>query len=151
TREADGTRAHFGSHSVLPERRGMSPDAAAPAAPASDRPRSGPEPPPAAELERVRARDREALGRFFERYFDLVYGVSLRLLGSREAAEDLTQEVFFKVQRAAGQIDPQRDPAPWLTTIVYNAARDVWRSRAHQLERRSASLDADAAPAATLA
>ena len=121
----------------------MSPEADAPADPAGAAPDRRAAPPPRDELERVRARDPEALGRFFERYFDLVYGVALRLLGMREAAEDLTQEVFFKVQRAADQIDPSRDPAPWLTTIVYNAARDVWRSRTHQLARRSASLDAD--------
>jgi len=129
----------------------MSPDAVAPAAPASSPRRSGPEPPSSEELERVRARDRDALGRFFERYFDLVFGIALRLLGSREAAEDLTQEVFFKVQRAADQIDPRRDPAPWLTTIVYNACRDVWRSRGYRLARRSASLDADPAAALRLA
>src|SRR4029077_12114053 len=132
-------RAHSASNFVLPLEAGMSPDAVAPSAPGST-PQRRPEPPSSEELERVRARDRDALGRFFERYFDLVFGIALRLLGSREGAEDLTQEVFFKVQRAADQIDPRRDPAPWLTTIVYNACRDIWRSRGDRLPRRGQSL-----------
>lgn len=100
-------------------------------------------PPSREELERVRMRDREALGRFFDRYFDQVFGLVLRLLGDRTAAEDVTQEVFFKVHRAAHQMDPARDPGPWLATIATNACRDVWRSGAYRLGRRSASLDDD--------
>jgi RNA polymerase sigma-70 factor, ECF subfamily len=102
---------------------------------------------PRAVLERVNARDPEALGLFFDRYFDLVFGLSQRLLGDRTQAEDVTQEVFCKVHRAAHRLDPGRDPAPWLTAIVYNACRDLWRSGAHRLGRRTGSLDE---PAVTL-
>ena len=108
------------------------------------------EPPPREELERVRMRDRDALGRFFDRYFDQVFGLVLRLLGDRTAAEDVTQEVFFKVHRAAHQLDPARDPGPWLATIATNACRDVWRSGAYRLGRRSASLNDDPQLADTL-
>jgi RNA polymerase sigma-70 factor, ECF subfamily len=101
-------------------------------------------------LERVRARDPEALGVFFDRYFDQVFGLVLRLLGDRTAAEDVTQEVFLKVHRAAHQMDAARDPAPWLAAIATNACRDVWRSGAWRLGRRTASLDDDPALAGTL-
>jgi RNA polymerase sigma-70 factor (ECF subfamily) len=92
-------------------------------------------------LEGVKRRDREALGRFFDHYFDHVYRLVHRLLGERAAAEDVTQEVFFKVHRAAHLLDTTRDPAPWLTTIATNACRDVWRSSAHRMARRSESVD----------
>jgi RNA polymerase sigma-70 factor (ECF subfamily) len=98
----------------------------------------------------VRARDPEALGAFFERYFDRVYGLIFHLLGERSAAEDATQEVFLKVHRAAAQLDPSRDPAPWLSTIAYNTCRDLWRSGAYRLGRRSASIEQDAAVTARL-
>ena len=97
----------------------------------------------ATDLERVRMRDPEALAAFFERYFDRVYGLVYRLLGDRTLAEDMTQEVFLKVHRAAHQIDPSRDPMPWLMTIAHNACRDLWRSSAWKLTRKSASLDGD--------
>jgi RNA polymerase sigma-70 factor, ECF subfamily len=103
-----------------------------------------------AELERVRNRDPEALAAFFERYFDRVYGLVYRLLGNRAQAEDMAQEVFLKVHRAADRIDPMRDPMPWLMTITHNACRDLWRSNAWKLTRRSASLDGDSPLAETL-
>jgi RNA polymerase sigma-70 factor (ECF subfamily) len=95
-------------------------------------------------LERVRARDPEALAAFFERYFDHVFGLAYRLLGDRAAAEDVTQEVFLKVHRAAPRLDASRDPAPWLTAIAVNACRDVWRSGAYRMGRRSDSIDGSA-------
>src|SRR5205814_249964 len=81
----------------------------------------------AADLERARDRDPEALAAFFEAYFDRIYALVYRLLGNRAAAEDVTQEVFLKVHRAVDRLDPQRDPGAWLSTIAYNACRDLWR------------------------
>lgn len=92
-------------------------------------------------LERVRDRDPEALGQFYDRYVDRVFGLALRLLGNRAAAEDITSEVFLKVHRAAAQLDASRDPGPWLAAIATNACRDLWRSGAHRLGRRSDSIE----------
>jgi len=121
------------------------PAAGSPAHP--DGPASGPlAPPPGLSrdlLERARARDPEALAAFFERYFDRVYGLVYRLLGERAAAEDMTQEVFLKVHRAIDRLDPDRDPGPWLTTIATNACRDLWRSGAYRIGRRSGSIEGD--------
>ncbi len=99
----------------------------------------------------MRARDPEALGAFFERYFDRVYGLVYHLLGERTAAEDVTQEVFLKVHRSAAQLDASRDPAPWLAAIAYNTCRDLWRSGAYRMRRRSASIEQDAAVTLRLA
>ena len=88
--------------------------------------------PPAALLEGVRARESAALAMFYERYFDLVYSLAARLMGERSMAEDVTQDVFLKVWRAAPGLDVARDPAPWLTAITCNACRDVWRSGAYR-------------------
>jgi RNA polymerase sigma-70 factor (ECF subfamily) len=99
------------------------------------------EPPSREELERVRAGEPEALGKFFDRYFPMVFGLVARLLGSRTAAEDATQDVFLKVYQAIGRLDPERDPGPWLTTIAYNVCRDRWRSSAGRMERQSSSVD----------
>lgn len=133
-------------------------DAASPPAPSGGRdggvgvqePRGGTAPPSREELERVRRREPEALAAFFERYFDQVYGIVHRLLGERAVAEDVTQDVFLKVHRAAHQLDPGRDPGPWLTAIACNACRDLWRSGAWRMGRRSASVDDDPTVAARL-
>lgn len=91
----------------------------------------------------MRARDPEALARFFEATFDRVFGLVYRLLGERSMAEDVTQDVFLKAYRALERLDPRRDPAPWLTAIAYNTCRDLWRSGAYRLGRHSASIDGD--------
>lgn len=104
-------------------------------------PGSAPAPLPRHVLERVRLRDPEALGEFYDRYVDRVFGLALRLLGDRVAAEDITSEVFLKVHRAAAQLDASRDPAPWLAAITTNACRDLWRSGLHRMSRRSDSIE----------
>ena len=97
--------------------------------------------PPREELVRVRDRDPEALGAFFDRYFPVVYGLMARLLGNRTAAEDATQDVMVKAHRAIDRLDPDRDPGPWLTTIAYNVMRDRWRSASGRMDRESSSID----------
>jgi RNA polymerase sigma-70 factor (ECF subfamily) len=92
-------------------------------------------------LERVRERQPRALSQLFEFYFERIYGLAFRLLGDRPAAEDVTQDVFQKVYRAADQLDPDRDPGPWLLAITHNLCRDLWRSRAYKLSRRSQSIE----------
>jgi RNA polymerase sigma factor (sigma-70 family) len=86
-------------------------------------------------------REPRSLALLFRAYFPEVYSLAYRLLGDRHLAEDITQEVFLKVHRSAHGYDPGRDPGPWLTTITYNACRDLWRSRAYKLRMRSRSVD----------
>ena len=100
-------------------------------------------------LERVRAREPEALGIFYDRYMDMVFGLAARMLGNRTLAEDATSEVFLKVHRAADRLDASRDPAPWLVTITTNVCRDLWRSAAYRASRRAADVH-DPLTAATL-
>ena len=97
--------------------------------------------PPLEVLEGVRRRDPNALGRFFDRYFDSIFGLAYRLLGDRTAAEDVAQEVFLKVHRAADRLDTGRDPMPWLTAITCNACREYWRGRHVRAAARAVPLE----------
>jgi len=63
-------------------------------------------------------------------------------VGDIHDAEDLTQEIFFRVYRAAHRLDPGRDPVPWVMAIAYNACKDFWRSAARRMSRRSVSIEA---------
>ena len=93
------------------------------------------------ELEAVRARQPRALEAFFERHFDRVYSLAYRLTGDDQMAQDVTQDVFWKVHRAIHQLDPKRDPRPWIHTITYNTCREIWRSGAHRMRTRSVSIN----------
>lgn len=85
-------------------------------------------------LEGVRRRDRDALARFFDVAFPYVFSLAYRLTGNRHTAEDVAQDVFLKVHRAADRLDVDRHPKPWITTITYNACRDVARRGASSPE-----------------
>ncbi len=91
--------------------------------------------------QRLPARDPEALARFFDAFFERVYGYIRRTVQDEHLAEDLTQDVFLQIHRALPTYDPERDLRPWVFTIATNRIRDLWRSRAHQEGRHEASLD----------
>jgi len=101
-------------------------------------------------LERVTTRDSHALGMLFEFYFERIYALAYRLLGDHAGAEDVAQDVFRKVYRAADQLDPSREPGPWLMSITHNVCRDYWRSRGYKLSRRTSSMDEHESLMATL-
>ncbi|MBJ7328735.1 MAG: sigma-70 family RNA polymerase sigma factor [Solirubrobacteraceae bacterium] len=97
----------------------------------------------AALLQRVAAGDRGApLEELYERYERRVWAVGLRRLGDRGAAEDVVQETFVRLWRAAGRFDPERGTVgALLMTIAYRAAADLGRKRAGQAP--VVSLDTD--------
>ncbi len=102
--------------------------------------------PPDLELsprERValRARDRGALERFYEVYFDRIYGYVRRLLKEEHLAEDVTQDIFMHVHRALDSYDPERELRPWMFTIATNKVRDYWRSRRFADGQREVAAD----------
>jgi RNA polymerase sigma-70 factor (ECF subfamily) len=95
--------------------------------------------------ERLARGDRGALAVFYERYAGLVFGVALRVLNDRGAAEEVVQETFLEAWRRATRYEPARaSPAAWLITIGRSRAIDRARSRATQ-ERVLAIPEGDAA------
>lgn len=93
---------------------------------------------------RLPDRDPEALGAFFDVWFDRVWGYVRRLVGEEHLAEDLTQEIFLHIHRALPTYDPERDLRPWVFTIATNKVRDYWRSRRHKESLRELPIDEEA-------
>ena len=96
--------------------------------------------PDTAELELVqRAREGElaAFNSLVLRHQNAAYGLALRFLSSREAAEDATQEAFIRAYRAIGTFRGERFRS-WLFSIVANACRDELCRRRRRPQR---SLD----------
>jgi RNA polymerase sigma-70 factor (ECF subfamily) len=52
-----------------------------------------------------------------------------RVVGDREAAEDLCQETFLKALRSWARHDPAANPVAWLYRIATNTAYDYLRRR----------------------
>jgi RNA polymerase sigma-70 factor (ECF subfamily) len=79
-------------------------------------------------MEGLLAGEDAAIRALYERFGRPVYTMGMRLLGSREAAEELTQDVFLTAWRKAARFDPQRGRlSTWLMTIAHNLAVDRLR------------------------
>jgi len=73
--------------------------------------------------------DESALGRIYDRYRLILFGLLVRILHSREEAEDVLQEVFLQVWRRAGDFDEARGRAfTWLVTVARSRAIDRLRA-----------------------
>ena len=73
-------------------------------------------------VQRMAAGDREALAIIFRRHHGTVYRFSRQMLGSKEAAEDVTQDVFVALTRNAGRFNPA---VASLSTYLYGIARNL--------------------------
>ena len=72
--------------------------------------------------------DEDAIREVYQRFARPVYTLGLRLLGSAEAAEELTQDVFVMAWRKAARFDASRGRlSTWLMTIAHNLAVDRLR------------------------
>lgn len=80
-------------------------------------------------IERAQNQDREALGELYRYCARRVFGLCRHLLGSRENAEDATNDVFLKLQRSIGTYDGSTPFLAWLLRVASNQCIDVLRRR----------------------
>ena len=75
----------------------------------------------------VAAGDEAGLATLYGRYERPLHAFLTRYTGGRDV-DDLVQETWLRVVRAAGRFDPARRFSTWLFAIALNLARD-WRRR----------------------
>ncbi len=100
-------------------------------------------------VSRMASGDREAFAALFRRHQSTVYRFTRQMLGSREAAEDLTQEVFIAFGTTVRRFDPAMGS---LTTYLYGIARNLILQRHRRQRWRQVdieSLDCDIEALAT--
>ena len=72
----------------------------------------------------------EALSALYDRYGRLVFSLALHVLGDQALAEEITQDVFFRIWEKASTYRPeQAKVSTWLTSITRHRAIDVLRQR----------------------
>lgn len=64
--------------------------------------------------------DRELFGSLYERYQRRAYRLAYGMTDSREAAEDLTQEIFLRVYEKLGQYCGQASFSTWFYRVAVN-------------------------------
>jgi RNA polymerase sigma-70 factor (ECF subfamily) len=79
----------------------------------------------------VEGGDAAAFAVLYDRHSRAAYSLAYRMMGERQAAEDLAQDAFLKVWRSAGSYRADRGSVrTWILSIVHNRGIDQLRSLA---------------------
>lgn len=98
----------------------------------------------ATELEAVAAGDEEAFRRLWATAAPSLFGLCLRLMRRRHAAEDALQESFVRIWRKAHRYDRGLgDPLAWMAAVTRNVALDHLRRERGRAETELDEVEAD--------
>jgi len=79
----------------------------------------------------VEAADADAFAALYDRHSRAAFSLAYRMMGDRQAAEDLAQDAFLKVWRNASSYRAERGSVrTWILSIVHNRGIDQLRSHA---------------------
>lgn len=79
-------------------------------------------------IARISAGDAQALEQLYDRYSATVYRMAVRIVKNQELAEDVVQEVFWRVWRRSGSFSRERGKvSQWLFGIAHNMCIDELR------------------------
>lgn len=80
-------------------------------------------------IERVKAGDESCFGCLLDKYSSRVFTLVYRIVGNREDAEELTQDVFLKAFRKLDSFKGDSSFSTWIYRIAYNAS--ISQTRKH--------------------
>ena len=89
-----------------------------------------------------KAGDRAAFERLFERWTPRLHTFLARMVRDRARAEELTQDVFVRIYKAAPRYEARTRFSTWLFGIAHNLALNELDRAHHKRERRVDSLEA---------
>jgi RNA polymerase sigma-70 factor (ECF subfamily) len=93
----------------------------------------------------AQAANAEAFAALYDRHSRSAYSLAYRMMGEKQSAEDLVQEVFLRVWRNSGSYRADRGSVrTWVLSIVHNRGVDQLRSTASR--RRTQDKVQAAAP-----
>lgn len=99
-------------------------------------------------IERLAARDERAFNDLVEAYEQRVFRLLFRMLGRRDEAEDMAQEVFVQVFKAIGTFRGESKLGTWIYRIAVNLCKNriKYLSRRHTGEEDELEAAAERAP-----
>ncbi len=92
-------------------------------------------------IENCKAGDESAFAEIVLTYQKKVFNIAYRMLGNREEAKELSQEVFLSVLESIKDLREEIKFEPWLTQITLNHCRNRWKylKRRHYFKTDSLS------------
>src|SRR6266576_567422 len=98
-------------------------------------------------LARLQAGEEGALADLADAYSSKIYQLAFRYLRNKEDAEEVTQDVLFKVYRKVAKFRGDAALSSWIYRITFNAAMSRLRTaryqRAQAEDRRAAANEGD--------
>lgn len=85
-------------------------------------------------IEKVLAGDTRAFASLIERYKHMVFTLVLKILKSREDAEEVSQDVFMKAYKALGTFKGDSKFSTWLYKIAYYTSLDQLKKNERTVE-----------------
>lgn len=92
-------------------------------------------------VRRLKDRDERAFSELIESNGDRVFNLCFRLLGNREEAEDLAQEVFIKVFKKIDTFAGDSKLSTWIYRIASNESKNRIRHLVVRHDRSKAEFD----------
>ena len=98
-------------------------------------------------LARLQSGEEQALSDLADAYGSKIFQLAFRYLRNKEDAEEVTQDVLFKVYRKVGEFRGDAALSSWIYRITFNTAMSRLRTaqfqRAQAEDRREAAVDTD--------
>lgn len=85
-------------------------------------------------VKRCQSGDAHAFEQLFYKYQEKVYNIAYRMMGNRQDAEDVTQEVFFRVYQKLASFKFKSAFSTWLYRITANLCLDEIRRKKRSIE-----------------
>jgi RNA polymerase sigma-70 factor, ECF subfamily len=92
-------------------------------------------------LRKLRDRDEKAFREMVEEYGDRVFNLTYRMMGNREEAEDVAQEVFITVFKSIETFREEAKFSTWLYRITANHCKNRIKYLSRRHEKGKAEFD----------
>lgn len=83
----------------------------------------------------------QAMAWLYEKYAQFIYSVALRILRNPTEAEDVLQEVLFRIWRTPEQLKVGQSLRPWIAVVSRNSSIDIVRKRRASVSIEDVSLE----------
>lgn len=92
-------------------------------------------------IRRLKDRDERAFRELVEEHQDRVFNITYRMLGNREEAEDVAQEVFITVFKSIDSFRGESKFSTWIYRISTNLCKNRLKYLARRQEKAKAEFD----------
>ncbi len=93
-------------------------------------------------IERIKEGDQSAFDILVDRHSGRAYQIAYGVLGNKEDAEEVAQDVFVRVHRALNKFRGDAEFTTWMYRIAMNLARNKYRWNKSRGSQKSISIDA---------